>query len=352
MNSRRVDPRALAVLVLLVGAAAFVPNCSGTRTARNEWNGEWGPVVPHKSFPTDCALCHLPDRWDRLRQDFSFDHEKETGHPLAGAHNRATCLRCHNDFGPVTEYVARGCVGCHLDVHEARLGASCLRCHTQEDWRPTGLIAVHGRTRFPLVGVHATIACEQCHLQAPAGEFRGAPTRCELCHRDDLAGATSPDHIASGWTRDCEDCHTSTTWGAAGFRHSFFPLTGGHAGLDCSRCHAAGDFSNTPTDCYACHSDDYDRQPDHRTNGFGTDCRSCHNTSSWEDADFNHSFPLRGKHDVSCNECHIGGNTIQFNCLMCHEHERSRMDDKHDEVRNYRYDSSACLECHPGGEGD
>lgn len=103
------------------------------------------------------------------------------------AHAWASCLRCHNDRGPVVSFAARGCGGCHPDPHTSSLGLDCERCHEQINWRPTGLIAEHARTRFPLFGAHAVAPCESCHPGAAAGQFRGAPVECDLCHRADLA---------------------------------------------------------------------------------------------------------------------------------------------------------------------
>ena len=69
-----------------------------------------------------------------------------------------------------------------------------------------------------------------------------------------------------------------------------------------------------------------------------------------EGARFNHRFPLRGDHNVDCNACHVGGNTASFNCLVCHDHSKSRMDDKHKERDGYSYNSNACYQCHPRGD--
>ena len=66
-------------------------------------------------------------------------------------------------------------------------------------------------------------------------------------------------------------------------------------------------------------------------------------------ASYTHSFPLTGPHDLSCTSCHDTGTTSAFNCLNCHEHSQTRMDDKHSEVRDYRYASNACYQCHPNG---
>ena len=70
-------------------------------------------MVPHDTFPGDCNVCHVPESWETIRKDFNFDHETETGIALEGAHARAACLRCHDDRGPVSMYMAHGCGGCH-----------------------------------------------------------------------------------------------------------------------------------------------------------------------------------------------------------------------------------------------
>ena len=54
-----------------------------------------------------------------------------------------------------------------------------------------------------------------------------------------------------------------------------FPLTGGHAGLECGSCHndatSVEALQQTPQDCYSCHAKD-----DAHAGEFGTDCGSCH----------------------------------------------------------------------------
>lgn len=117
-RTRRDKLAAFFIVALLLGWAFIAVNCQ-VIVPRQGWSEEWGPIVPHETFPGDCSICHVPDRWDVLKEDFAFDHEKETGHPLTGAHGRAACLRCHNDRGPVAAYAARGCAGCHVDPRAA-----------------------------------------------------------------------------------------------------------------------------------------------------------------------------------------------------------------------------------------
>jgi len=175
------------------------------------WAGA-GPVLPHESFPADCSLCHLGDDWQTLTSDFRFDHEQETGVPLPGAHVRAACLRCHNDRGPVEVFSARGCAGCHEDIHQGQLGQTCESCHQQETWQPVGQIELHQHTRFPLVGVHASTACRRCHPGAEVGKFVPTDTECLTCHTRDLARANNPNHVGLGWVDRCDRCHMPRTW--------------------------------------------------------------------------------------------------------------------------------------------
>jgi hypothetical protein len=395
--------------------------------SQHEWWTERGLVIPHASFPADCTLCHLEGDWSTLRPDFQFDHAQVTGVALEGAHAAAQCLRCHNDRGPVQAFAQRGCVGCHDDVHQGVRSTGCDQCHGQEDWQVDEDRLVHARTRFALIGPHASAACRDCHVGINAGVLEPLDTSCESCHTDDLARALDPDHAALGWTMDCEECHQVSTFGAAGFLHPGFPLSGGHAALDCSACHSGGVFTGTPSACVACHQDDYNgtTDPNHMALGFPTTCQDCHSTSSWGGATFDHeTWPLTGAHaSTSCSECHGGGvyagtptacfachqteynnttdpnhvtagfpttcqachststwsgatfnhtwfpivggdhggftctechqvpgNFTIFSCIHCHDHRQTEMDDEHEDVPGYVWQSSACYQCHPNGQ--
>jgi hypothetical protein len=248
-----------------------------------QWRKSRGPVIPHDTFPKDCSLCHVSTSWTEIRKDFSFDHEKETGVALLGAHGVAECLRCHNDRGPVATFAQRGCSGCHEDIHRGKLGKGCEDCHEQKDWSPSGQIARHNRTRFPLVGAHVAVGCFRCHPGAQVGNFDRTDTDCLACHQADLAVANNPDHAVQGWTHDCQDCHIPTTWTGAGFNHFGFPLTGAHRTTACVQCHAGGVYQGLSTACFSCHQNDYDNttNPPHAMAGYPTTCQNCHTTATW-----------------------------------------------------------------------
>ena len=214
MNHPRGSRALLAAAVLAYLIAACAVQDMGTGDVHRWWSG-FGPVLPHDSFPADCQLCHVGAKWDEIRADFEFDHAGETGYALVGAHARAVCLRCHNDRGPVDTFAAQGCAGCHEDFHRGTLGQDCLACHTQDNWRPVGMVEMHSRTRFPLLGAHLPVACHRCHPGAFVGNFAPVDTSCVTCHANDVAGTTNPPHIPLGWTDNCQRCHFPTTWNQA-----------------------------------------------------------------------------------------------------------------------------------------
>lgn len=207
-------------LLLFAAVSSLVWACVSTGPRNVRQHGWWrglGPVLPHESFPADCQTCHVGREWQVLRDEFSFDHEAETGVALTGAHTTAQCLRCHNDRGPVADFAAQGCAGCHEDIHFGLLGPDCTSCHTEQTWQPVGQVARHNQTRFPLSGIHAAVACFRCHPGAEVGKFVPTTSECVACHADDLARALLPPHVGLGWVDNCQRCHIPTDWKQAAF---------------------------------------------------------------------------------------------------------------------------------------
>jgi hypothetical protein len=52
---------------------------------------------------------------------------------------------------------------------------------------------------------------------------------------------------------------------------------------------------------------------------------------------------------LDCTDCHTSSNFREFTCTDCHAHQRTRMDNEHDGVAGYSYNSQACYSCHPQG---
>lgn len=204
----------LAYVLASVIMGCQVAESPGDGSMHRWWSG-LGPVLPHDSFPADCSICHLGRRWNELREDFVFDHERETGHALKGAHKSAQCLRCHNDRGPVQSFEAQGCRGCHEDFHQGTLGPNCASCHDEVSWKTPDMVARHNRTRMPLTGAHLATACHRCHEGAWVGKFRPVDANCVTCHQADLQKAINPPHLGLGWVDRCDRCHIPTDWNQA-----------------------------------------------------------------------------------------------------------------------------------------
>jgi hypothetical protein len=283
---------------------------------------------PHGDFRVECSQCHTPDAWSPIRSNPGFDHSR-TGFALLGAHASAECLECHQSLE--FEAVSAECASCHVDVHKGEFGAECGQCHGPRSFVDrTEQLAMHRLSQFPLTGSHGTLDCDQCHRSTGSGlDFVTTPTECYSCHQTDYASAASPDHVRSGFSTDCTECHGTVSWigGDYAGAHQFFPLSGGHAGLDCEQCHAGGRFAAVDKQCVSCHRAEYDgsTDPAHLTAGFGTECAACHTVNSWRGASFDHAssqFPLTGAHRaVDCSDCHLGGSyrSAPTDCNGCHQ---------------------------------
>lgn len=187
-----------------------------------------------------CESCHSEQGW--MPASFGVErHNEETGFRLTGAHMFAFCAGCH-DAGmakkgqPALRFrvAARDCASCHRkdSPHEGRFGdRACESCHVTDSFRDAtfdhalvGDLACnschadddphagqfgdsgceschrtdgagfsipdfdHGRTKFPLDGKHADVACSNCHVPAPGPDgtptvrYRPLRTECAACH--------------------------------------------------------------------------------------------------------------------------------------------------------------------------
>ncbi len=153
--------------------------------------------------------------------------------------------------------------------------------------------------------------CAQCHVN---NNYTTVPTNCDACHLTEYNQTTNPNHAQAGFPLNCALCHSTTDWTSATFDHSktAFPLTGAHVSVPCASCHVANNYTTVPTDCYSCHKTDYTgvQNPNHVTSGFPTTCATCHTTTTWAGATFNHTwFPIySGTHAnvwTTCADCHL-----------------------------------------------
>lgn len=324
------------------------------------YNASINPNHVAASIPTTCADCHttIPG-WKPATFTIHNNY-----YALTGAHLSEDCNNCHS--GGNYNNTPNVCVGCHLTNYNQTtnpnhavlvIPTTCADCHTTDPgWKPA-TFDIHNNY-YALTGAHTETDCNSCH---PGGNYVNTPNACVGCHQENYNQTTNPNHAAIQIPTSCADCHTTNPdWKPATFaiHNTYYPLTGAHVNVSCNGCHN-GNYNNTPNSCFGCHQADYNQtnNPPHASAQFPTDCQMCHTTSAWIPSTFNHDaqyFPIySGKHQGEwnlCADCHINPTNYQiFSCIDCHEHNQTDMDDKHNGVPGYQYNSIACYTCHPTG---
>ncbi|HEX6309530.1 MAG TPA: cytochrome c3 family protein [Longimicrobiales bacterium] len=327
----------LTVLVTLLLAAAAWMAFGGrifAPDALSAASGEpLGGVRSHAELAGRCGACHVA--------------------PWSGSTMDARCLACHSDVraeladstglhGVLADQIR--CRSCHTEHHGpdgelTRLDAAAL------DHADFGFSLETHRT----TAANRSFACADCH--AP-DSFAFDEARCESCHREYQPGFLD-DHVAV-WGADCRACHDGTAATGSAFDHArtAFPLTGAHGPVECRSCHqragTARAVANPPTECVGCH-----RTDDTHRGSMGEDCAACHSTATWEDARFDHTFPLsHGSRSPSeCTVCHQNapGDYGPYTCYGCHEHSPARVAAEHREEGISSTEMADCVRCHATG---
>jgi hypothetical protein len=324
----------------------------------------------------DCRRCHKEHKGlatplislDRQK----FNHLAQTGFALAGKHAQQKCEKCHNaakippaarpeikpkDLNRSFLGLRRECLSCHKDQHQGQLGADCLRCHTQDAFKPASGFN-HATTHFPLTGLHQSQACQKCHGPKAGQEsvrFKGLTyAGCQDCHTDPHHGAFQEVKFRGS----CDSCHNTSGWKSnrpgADFNHAStkFPLSGKHTDVACAKCHKTADFHRplARQRCGDCHEDSHKGQ--FAARAAGSDCSSCHEVTGFKPTHFDlaahrqAAFPLEGKHaGLRCPQCHQpeGRGAVyisrKLTCPSCHT-------DRHGGEFASAPHSNNCGECH------
>jgi hypothetical protein len=262
--------------------------------------------------------------------------------PLTGAHAAVDCDACHKG-GATGQFqtLSTECYSCHQSDYAAttnpnhaasKFSVTCQTCHSTDTWLNASFD--HNSTGFPLTGMHTVPPrqCADCHVN---NNYNLTATACVDCHLKDFQGTSNPNHVAGNFPQNCAQCHTTAGWSPATFDHSTvnFPLTGAHTvpPRQCTDCHVNNNYNLSTNACVSCHLKDYRNttNPNHAQEGFAQTCDTCHNTSAWQPATFNHAasgFPLTGAHTVpprQCTDCHVNNNYTITNtaCVSCHQND-------------------------------
>ncbi|OGU79211.1 MAG: hypothetical protein A2279_12440 [Stygiobacter sp. RIFOXYA12_FULL_38_9] len=310
-----------------------------------------------QGYPQTCEQCHNTTDWKSV----TFNHAT-TKFPLTGAHVSVICNSCHSKgyVGTPTD-----CYSCHqakytsAPEHVAKsYPTDCKVCHTTTTWQ--GAVFNHSTTAFPLTGAHISVTCASCHTTT----FKGTPTACSSCHTTKYQSTTNPNHALINIPVTCEQCHTTNPgWKPATFpiHNNYYQILGAHLQIanQCSNCHA-GNYNTKHSGCVSCHLTQYNQvtNPNHATAKFPLACEQCHTQNVWKPSTFNHDgqyFPIysgehRGEWSL-CTDCHTNQSNYKvFECINCHEHNKTDMDKEHQGKSGYLYQSTACYNCHPNGK--
>jgi hypothetical protein len=306
---------------------------------------------PHRGqLGRTCQQCHGTSDWKALP---GFDHSR-THFALTGGHARAACQKCHTPTEPGGTPRWKGlvfdrCTACHADPHHGAFVSACQTCHSTVAWKsvPATRLADkfdHATTKYPLLGKHLQVGCEQCHA---AGDFKKplAFQKCSDCHRPDPHSGQFAQRADAG---ECASCHTVEGFKPAKFglrehNATAYPLQGKHASVGCEKCHIPAGKATLYrlkfAQCSDCHRDVHDRQ--FAAAPLLNRCESCHTVQEFRPSTFtltrhqSSEFPLRGSHvAVACSDCH----------KPMEEPDREK-------ITRYRFQDRSCATCHRDPHG-
>ena len=253
------------------------------------------PAAHQGLFQPRCVECHTQESWSPARlEGQAFEHFSTTGFSLerhsedyaAAAMN---CKDCHVD-GNFQDFDRGVCTACHagqtgrpiddqkaefMRQHNEQFGEACMDCHDGVD-----RLSDFDHTQvFSLNGVHAEIACQDCHADRA---FRGTPEECAACHAE-------PEIHAGFFGLECQLCHTTQAWTPAALGQHDFPLDhGGQGEVACETCHPGNVYVEYT--CYGCHEHNPEEiQPKHLEEGISLGelaaCVNCHPTGMEAEGD-------------------------------------------------------------------
>ena len=303
---------------------------------------------PHgKSFKLDCSNCHTNDNWKVNKNSMLFNHAS-TGFALTGQHKLNDCRDCHKSLAFST--ASKECISCHKDIHKNSVSVECSKCHSTDNWVVKNINLLHQGSRFPLLGQHAAADCNRCHAAYSSLDFQPLGINCVDCHLKNYMEAKMPNHAASGFSKECQSCHSvsSSAWSSGTIgSHDFFPLTDGHKRDNCFDCHKNANFKGLNKECLTCHQKDYSAS-NHSLQKLSSNCESCHNRKAWTPTSFNHdintTYKLVGLHTAAkCNQCHTSTSQASTICVDCHQSNfNSSVNPSHTAVGM----SKDCVKCH------
>jgi hypothetical protein len=339
-------------------------NChtTGIGTATPSWTPS---AFDHAQMTvTTCQTCH----GGSIKISTGFVSGQPTNHvpPIPSI---IDCGICHgNNPAAETWTVLAASIA---TLHTGLNVANCLQCHAGQTYAgvpapyiPMSMSGVSPTHSAPLAPPHIPVLagtdCSACHGAAyMAGGFGPATamsaakhafvsTACDTCHdtgKSFYVGAGTPvqlrpaDHISSTdpqmASADCSACHETTDWNSTAMPAGHMPNP---SNLSCAQCHASAPNDYTPAtlaansvlhtgitgNCGLCHGNnvaaltwfnnftpkDALLTPSHIPYLAGTDCSSCHSSTTYAVGGFGPTSMSAAKHafvPTACDTCHEAG---------------------------------------------
>jgi hypothetical protein len=309
------------------------------------------PHVGHLYGKVSCAKCHSPKLGSLAK--IEFNHNTQTRFRLDGKHAAIACYDCHPKG--VESKPSRACESCHKkdNRHGERFNEfgsppACGICHGTRAWLPGGETFDHQkRAGWKLEVKHATAKCRDCHRGKSPDEFeRFQPVPkmgCMGCHQH--ANVHKKEYKNTPST--CLKCHKHpgdpgiTSEGVKDIHgpSGRWPITLGHVGVACEKCHENDQWKISGQCGDSCHEDSLHK------GSLGKECSRCHAAGEWAAKKFDHdrdsSYKLIGQHKGGrCEACHLDRvfKPTPTNCgaTQCH-----KADDAHRERLGNK-----CERCH------
>jgi hypothetical protein len=315
---------------------------------------------------TTCETCHS----GTVKISTGYVSGKPTNHvPVPTSSPNIDCSLCHgNNPSAETWTVIAASIA---TLHSGLNTATCLMCHGGETFAgvpapyiPMSISGVSPTKKTPLAPPHIPVLagtdCSACHNKAyQTGGFGPATamsakthtfvsSTCDTCHdtgKSFYVGSGTPlqlrppDHINSGDPRmvsgDCSVCHNTTDWTSTAMPTGHMPNP---SNLSCLTCHTKSPSDYTPAtlaanavlhtgitgNCGQCHGDNVTAltwannytpkdallTPSHIPYLSGTDCSSCHSSTTYAVGGFGPMNMTQAKHAFAppaCNTCHEAG---------------------------------------------
>ena len=313
---------------------------------------------------TSCETCHSGTV--KISTGFVSGQPVNHGPPIPSA---VDCAVCHGNTPAAETWTV---LAASIPVLHAGLNvANCVLCHGGQTFAgvpvpyiPMSVTGVSPTKKTPLAPPHIPILtgtdCSSCHGAAyQAGGFGPATamsaakhafvsTTCNTCHdtgKSFYVGTGTPlqlrpaDHTNSNDPRmatgDCSLCHETKDWVSTAMPVGHMPNP---SNLACATCHASAPSDYTPAtlaansvlhtgiagNCGLCHGNnvaaltwannftpkDALLAPAHIPYLSGTDCSSCHSSSTYAAGTFGPMNMTQAKHafaPTSCDTCHEAG---------------------------------------------